>query len=173
MPSLTNLTEMKPSFTGVFSSVWIDGKEQKTNVTSVNFDTNIIYTLKAENNSLVNYLIKIKRERFPNSIPSAYKLEILGSPTIHYYLSANYIYADANFDEEHETSIQWLIGNNLNQYEIIPNEIKRTYKIKQEDLGKYITFRVIVQSKNNDKRLTPICTTHTYNSKQTRFINYF
>ncbi|MGB9678408.1 MAG: glucoamylase family protein [Thermoanaerobacteraceae bacterium] len=80
---------------------------------------------------------------FKTKKPIAHSVFIEGKPIIGSILDGNYIYHNLKDYKEYESSYRWLISDYEDRdFLPIPNAVSLTYKIKADDIGKYIKFEI-------------------------------
>lgn len=76
--------------------------------------------------------------------PTAENITVTGTRAVGQILTGTYVYSDRNGDAENGTTLQWLIGDSeKGAFTPIDGETGDTYKIRPEDVDKYIIFKVV------------------------------
>ena len=79
-----------------------------------------------------------------NKAPKATSVKLKGKTAVGNKLTVSYIYEDPEQDQEGSTGIRWYRANNINgnEKEIIKGANQPSYKLKAEDIGKYIGVEI-------------------------------
>lgn len=98
----------------------------------------------------------------PEVAPFVTEAQIVGTAAVNATLSLNYTFNDANEDEEAKSEYQWYISDDADEgFLPISGANKKTYRVSEEDLGKYIKASVVPVSSAAPERGEMVYTSTT------------